>query len=506
MSAPTPPLAMVVLASRQLWPNIQGIVHWHQFCEAEGPIQDLCIYHTDNESESRGPARRLKRFCAEEYPKEKRPGINVHQAEGGILPDDVSGQIRSWKRELGERRWIINAAGGLKLMFSGALQLVGEDRTRVVYRERKEGWYELVPENDQVCLHNLEDIQDTEPDSVSIKSLLKALLELEALRDLKIDNPEQQDLLSLTKALVEKPGDWRRAFKCNDNSSHGALFEKYVAAAVLELGIPPENVALNFEVKTEQGKALLESDVVVNHKSRLWILDCKLRTEEEENQGKVEGITTQIEQASSRRRGLGGLDAKLIMLRPNRKFEPEHKAMAEALGVKVIDQEDSVCFFTHLKNWFDPKSELPKSLTNAEKTLCKAQSDCISTVLGCEDPRVRRSAEGSGNRAILSFEGIRKVYQDELGQNWIAWWDEKKSTIAHLEAKNTLGLSKAEVEKRITTLVGTNAQVKDCSLSNEETTCFATLQVEKGGRKKLEGCLKRHCGKSLWQEHTSSEK
>lgn len=37
------PCAMVILASEQLWPNIQGLVHWHRH---EGGIEDLLIYYT----------------------------------------------------------------------------------------------------------------------------------------------------------------------------------------------------------------------------------------------------------------------------------------------------------------------------------------------------------------------------------------------------------------------------------------------------------------------------
>jgi len=50
------PQAMVVLASEQLWPSIQGLVFWH---EKRGGLTHLFIYHTADEERSAGPARRL---------------------------------------------------------------------------------------------------------------------------------------------------------------------------------------------------------------------------------------------------------------------------------------------------------------------------------------------------------------------------------------------------------------------------------------------------------------
>ena len=46
---------MILLASEQLWPNIHGLLHWH---ECETGLTDLFIYHISDEQRSRQPAQR----------------------------------------------------------------------------------------------------------------------------------------------------------------------------------------------------------------------------------------------------------------------------------------------------------------------------------------------------------------------------------------------------------------------------------------------------------------
>lgn len=108
--------ALVVLASEQLWPNIHSLVHWHKRLPR---LTDLCVYDTNDERRSKHPALQLKRLCKELY--EGSVDVHLPPEPAGIEPVDVTAQLRHWKKTLPGRSWVINATGGLKLMFAGTL-------------------------------------------------------------------------------------------------------------------------------------------------------------------------------------------------------------------------------------------------------------------------------------------------------------------------------------------------------------------------------------------------
>ena len=167
MTASLTPAAMVVLASEQLWPNIHGLVHWQE--HASG-LNDLCIYYTDDQQRSAQPARRLMTFCRELYPKVR---ICVPAKALGITPADVQRQIRKWQEELPGRRWVINATGGLKLMFAGALECLELPDTEVVYRELSGDWYHITRTRGGIATQPFA-VSAAETDSIPVESLVKA--------------------------------------------------------------------------------------------------------------------------------------------------------------------------------------------------------------------------------------------------------------------------------------------------------------------------------------------
>ncbi|GEM_PF-1637421 len=132
------PQAMVVLASEQLWPNIHGLVHWHQF---EGGLSDLCIYHTEDESRSARLAARLKQLCESLYPGQI--SVHLHQSVGTPTPQSFRQQFAAWRKKLPGRHWIINATGGLKPMSAGAFECARFPDTQVVYRELSGEWFTI---------------------------------------------------------------------------------------------------------------------------------------------------------------------------------------------------------------------------------------------------------------------------------------------------------------------------------------------------------------------------
>jgi len=123
-------LGMVLLASEQLWPNIQSLVHWRD------QLKCVCIYYTDDQRRSKQPALRLKEFC-EKYIRDAT--IVMPHSPLGMQPADVTKQLGNWIQHFDGLKWILNATGGTKLMTAGVLRLTGEPGVTVVYKELTSG-------------------------------------------------------------------------------------------------------------------------------------------------------------------------------------------------------------------------------------------------------------------------------------------------------------------------------------------------------------------------------
>jgi hypothetical protein len=395
MSTPVaPPTAMIVLAREQLWPNIHGLVHWSH------TLRHFCIYHTADEDRSARPARRLAALC-----RSLSPAVTVHlPAEpSGILPDEVHEQVRLWKEQIPGQTWVINATGGNKLMFAGALRSVAEPHTTLVYRELADRcWYELVSDTTGPVARRTEAFAHTGTDTLPVETLVKAQWDAP---DTKItsDLPRPLPILELTRAVLQTGWDWRRAFRqagLPGAETPGILFERYVAAVLLELGV--SNLICNVVQRSRDGETLQEIDLVANSGGRLAIIDCKLRSEEEEGKHE-ERITSQIRQAALTRRELGGLDAALLLLRPNRTFSDDLRDLAGGLRLRVVDARDVHSFFTHLARFFGV-TQLPPALEQAEK-LVQASLAAGATRAFCREGReLSELLRCSASRALVDLD------------------------------------------------------------------------------------------------------
>lgn len=355
----TRPAAMVVLASEQLWPNLQGLVCWK---EQDPGLRHLKIYVTTDELRSQEPARRLRRFCESRY---RDIAVEIPHSPLGMRPQEVQGQIERWMRDLPGHRWVINATGGNKLMTCGAIAFAGRPDVLVIYREiGSEDWYELRRNGEKSPLEAHRFCPPGEAmDRIPVEELVRSLWILPENAEVRSKRPERLPLPDLTRALIEEHWDWHGAFRRIGRPSPeqaGFLFERYVAAGLLEMGI--RNAIMNVEARSPQGQALQEVDIVAHHRGRLVILDCKLRSKNEE------GITTQIRHAEGTRRQMGGLGAELVLVRPLRSLAEAERELAKALRLGVIDREDAPRLFSHLKDFFKAE-KLPESLAAVERML-----------------------------------------------------------------------------------------------------------------------------------------
>ncbi|WP_157731582.1 hypothetical protein [Thermogutta terrifontis] len=407
------PNAMVVLSSEQLWPNILGLVHWHKH---EGGVKDLCIYYTNNPVRSKQPAERFAAFAKKVFPP-----IHVHlpEAPGGTLPQDVLGQILAWQKQLPARRWIINATGGLKLMFYGAVQAKELPNTEVVYGELSGEWFRWRKTAHGEQLESLS-IDRAETDYIPVRYLVQAQSGVAFNRTWQCQKPEPLPVAQVVQDGIETGWDWPRMFarigRPNEGQA-GFLFEKFVAAVLLEMGIP--QVDVNAKLGEGNGQSVQEIDVIANYRGRILIFDCKLRVESEEGR-RVEPLAVQIRQAAAIRRDIGGIGAMLLMIRPGRAFREQEKLLARELGVDILDSAATLNFFRELARFCGLPGELPASLQKAQDLLDGAKSQGYQEALAKSS--FLGATPGAEPRGVLiRLESHLNKYMEETAQDWAVY-------------------------------------------------------------------------------------
>jgi hypothetical protein len=411
-----PPTALILLASEQLWPNLHSIEYW------KGSLKHIFIYHTHDERFSVRPAQRLLRFC-----RIRCPHVEVICADGDGKPESVVTHIETWQEQYPQHRWVINATGGTKLMFLGAASLIGRPNVAVIYRELEGYWYHVTTHNGYLQTLSLDIPLDT-TDSIPVADLLDVLWGDEESQ-VQSQPPQPLDVRGLTQALIHHQGDWRTAFgACGvplaSGDSAGRLFEQYVAAALLALGVPPHNVVCNSTIMSRAGQALQEIDIVVNYRSRVYVLDCKLHSEDSQGSRAVP-LMQQIRDLSDTIRRLGGVGAVGVLIRPNWTFSDEERTFAQDRGLHVLDRRTLGSFFDELARIFRI-TPLPPALHEAQNLW---QNPVIQECIFPGNNRtalMARSVVQVGNRSpqaldsIVDLENLMREWSETLGQNWSA--------------------------------------------------------------------------------------
>lgn len=464
-------LALVVLASEQLWPNIHSLVHWAENDPLQ-PLSDVCIYHTDNKHRSYKPALRFQQLCRSLY-----PGIQVHfpdpENKHPEQPDAVYRQIMAWQKQLPGRHWILNATGGLKLMFAGVLDCVGENDVSIVYREFSGKWYQLFREH-QILAKEL--LIEEKTNHIPVLELVKAQL-TEDHTILEAEPPP--NITSLQLAEIIRCGysldwNWKDIFErvgIAARQQQGPLFEQFVAAVLQAIGV--HNLVLNLKL-TAVRQNLHEIDVVANYGGRLLIVDCKLLDQLDEEQGTVEGITSQIRQAATTQRHLGGREAKLLLLRPNRELSEHERDLAKAYQIEVVDRNDGWKLCSHLAKFVGIET-LPPELQQAEEDLQKQKDQGIFHAYSREPGWIKQMAPKHKTRAIFEqdtlLNSLLDRYMKAQQQDWIAYRDSGK---IFFRWQNSQSLSKSAFQSQADELKPFGS-VKGVQLSKQGNTLYCYL-------------------------------
>lgn len=375
-------LGMVVLASENLWPNLQGLTHW---LEHGGGVSTLFVYFTDDERRSHLPALRLRRLVSRLYKEIK---VVLHDSSGTILPEDVERAISQWMKEYPHREWVINVTGGTKLMTAGALGSSDRTGVEIVYRELNGKWYGLSsPKPGRFTSREIQ-IDESGTERIPVEELVR--LQFPSLDQDRwdYDEPSPLPVLDMVRAGVRTDWDWAQVFKAvgAGEASPGFLFEQFVAAVLLELGV--RNIVINLKQIQGLGIYRQEVDIVANHRNRLFLIDCKLGPGQN-------SLIVQFSDLANRVRSFGGLSATGVLLRPERAIAAKTREFGEEYArIKIFGKKQMPELLPELARIFGvPMTE---SLEQCQAIIEESKS--LGIVPYCQGKQRRQAGEKSNTR------------------------------------------------------------------------------------------------------------
>lgn len=417
---------------------------------------------------------------------------------GGILPVDVRSQIHAWQCEIPGQRWVVNATGGLKLMSAGALEFAGRDDMAVVYRELSSGdWFSLTRDGEGTLVAEQITIPTSDMDAVPVDALIRAFWQVEGF---KVEIPQggstDPSAIELIRAGIDSRWDWRETFRglganMTSEDSAGFLFERFVAMVVRSLGV--HNLACNVRRLSAEGIADQEIDLVVNHGGRICVIDCKLRTAEEEG-SRVEGLMSQIRQASDTRRRLGGLGTGLMLLRPNRLFTEAERFLATQASLTVLDAELAPRLISELAK-FLRTGPIPEELREAEAEIIAAR-ERGNYPFACSRTGSLGLIHSESNMKLCRAVANLDVFREELMQNWVGWI---LGGAFEFRCANPGGLNSSAFEQRVRQIFDQHwgGELSEVQVSNKGGTCRFRFVCPRARRSDFESWLETRIGKPL---------
>jgi hypothetical protein len=287
-------MTLLSLASKQIWPQVLGFLHLN-------PRPDrLVLFHTDEEGESAGPARRLKELFAGQrlLPENAVELVRVPHDHFG---DIVEGLAATAERlGLDESNCRVHFTGGNKLMALAAAEWCRLAGTPCFYLERDLRAFPFLPrgtdllpqESFQLNPHLAREIEPLallrcQLGSAEVVSPGQRLTLNERGRNL----PEQE-----VGPLLRKDEDFRKFLDWDapeTETNPGFALELATAVALLKLGVPvvQRSIRLVPKVLRGSGREEGELDLVFNWGGKLWVVDCKDRRSAE---SKVDQLRTEI--------------------------------------------------------------------------------------------------------------------------------------------------------------------------------------------------------------------
>ncbi len=277
-------MTLLSLASRQIWPQVLAVQHMRP--------RKLVLLHSNEATESRLPAQRLKKFF-----DRHAASTMEHCLENCSLEPLSSSDFGVIERQLDQlaamRGWnvgdcVLNITGGNKLMATAAFRWASRHGVRTCYLERGNTLTEFIFRGG-----------DVRTETSKVDGHLADDLDPIALLRCQVDASEvERDGEALTLTDQAKQMDEASFFKqaaagidatrwlavqgdADEDKKAGDPLEYTTAAILLKLGVRRVQRSLRLKVKSAVGVGTrlphAELDLLFTWGGRLWIVDCKDR-------------------------------------------------------------------------------------------------------------------------------------------------------------------------------------------------------------------------------------
>ncbi|MCC6235629.1 MAG: DUF1887 family protein [Verrucomicrobiales bacterium] len=273
-------MTLLSLASKQIWPQVLAVLH-------ERP-ERLVLFHSTEQSESLGPAERLRDF----FQSAALPGVNPPTVDLRPVPHDRFPQVVDALATVSEESSLngsncrVNLTGGNKLMAMAAAEWCRLAEVPCFYLERDLRVFRFLPVG-----RDLQPQPDFKLDlhlarDVDALALLRCQMDAAAIvspgQRLTLNQQGQRMPEVEFSPLLNRHHDFRKflmwdVVETEDRAGDG--LEYAVAFVLLKLGVPAvhRSIRLSPRVLRGSGREEGELDLVFNWAGKLWVVDCKDR-------------------------------------------------------------------------------------------------------------------------------------------------------------------------------------------------------------------------------------
>jgi len=274
-------MILLSLASKQIWPQVLAVAHLKP--------DRLLLLHSEDATESKGPAQRLQRFFDDSglVPKGGTQLEPVSHDDFSAIESRFDEIVAAHQLNLGE--CVVNFTGGNKLMATAVFRRVARRGVMAFYLERGNQitWFE--PRDGDMLTH-AEPLPAGITNNLDAAALLSCQFGEEVVQfqgerltlNEKGSKPAPQDLAAKLQGETRLDCgafDFRKWLHIENPSARqpneGDNLEYGTACALLKAGVPAVRRGVELATLPNSRNSEGELDLVFNWNGRLWVVDCK---------------------------------------------------------------------------------------------------------------------------------------------------------------------------------------------------------------------------------------
>lgn len=334
----TQPYSILFIASAQLFPHIEAIIHYR---DHKSGLSSIAILHSADEKFSKKPALQLEKLLKKIF---SRSEVKIQCFETGTTCQEVTAVADQAIEKLGsDQEWIINTTGGLKMMAFGLSNLLARPATSLIYLDAGKWWHiTQSAESHSFSAEPMPEITPLPDTAIPLTDYLRcqdsqyAELILESKSPDFYRLPDGFSLPEVLRTVGSVGWHWKTHTIpfLSKQPSGGAAFECFIGAFLCAIGI--KNFIGNVEQRHAEVKQTgEENDFFVLTKSKVFYIDVSLASEGANNKA---GATTQMIDAVGRSQKAGQA-TQCIMIRPAESWNIHStlQTIIKAKNIKLLD-------------------------------------------------------------------------------------------------------------------------------------------------------------------------